>query len=965
MGASMYRKILKVLFLLILSTSVLPQKKIDIIRSEAIRQMNIGKYGEAIDLLNKVVSAFPQEWEGYNLRGLCYEKRDQLMEAVFDFRAARKVAPNNKEVAKNLDRATKNWYDQLYLKIEGHRREIAINPAKAINYLEIGKCYKHLGQWVTAETWYDEYLKREEGSADEIIRYTEILARNNHIEKGEKILKIYVARYPEDHRLWSRYGYFTLWLGKKKIALEAFETALSFRPYFKEAMDGYDLARDKGYTYTYFDTTYRKWEKLAKMKPEYAIDKYFRMLKKNPDDSDTRFALIAELNKVHRFEEAYQQLVYLQPKHGASGQFVALWDSIIVQRERLFNERKEEYLAKFEKNPADKDAAMYLADAYANLNDFDAAIATLEKFKLSAGGTHNDVGFRIAQYAAWNKDWEKSNTNLDEALKNDPNQLEYQLLRAQLNVWTQKDLDVAEGYFNNYLVKNPNSLEALLGLGALYLQRKDFSKSEQFANTAYGIDSTDDAVSQLLSSIEFNKMREEQDKLFSILNDGRNFYYEGKCAEALPKYDEFLSKTENANIYQKEYADVQACAGNYVTAISIFDQQLDQEYDFDVALSRANAYYNGGDSVKALSEFIKLSAEQPENFDVKVLIGDAYSKNRMYSKAEEVYTTLLDSTSDTTQIALLNQRLGWLPPSGLKSFLSTFPNYLGVSPYFFFYKDNLSLDIKTFGTRVEFGLIGGLSAGINFQRTNFVSPITTAYLTTSKWNLYYRVNENILVGAGFGGYNINYGIRRKGSVNDLLFRIEKKDVYTATLTFEDTDASLAIFSNYLVSRNYSARTVKFNGQYESKNHLRLTGYYNYITLTDGNKGNDLLFRIGKKFYDQVYFGYEYYYAQYKFIPTDTIAGVTTTLYYAPQNFESHSLWAEMAVENTDELKIEVGGKIGYIPLGDSMVREFYLSGTYHPIRQLQISGRVGFGSTFRYDYSYNSVSASLSVFWSF
>ncbi len=965
MSTRMFRKFLTVCFLLATSISVIPQNKVEIIKSEAIRQMKIGKYGEAIDLLNKVVSAYPQEWEGYNLRGLCYEKRDQLTEAVFDFRAARKIAPNNSEVSKNLDRATKTWYDQLNLKIEGHRREIAINPAKPINYLEIGKCYKHLGQWVNAEIWYDEYLKREEGSADEIIRYTEILARNNHIEKGEKILKIYVAKYPEDHRLWSRYGYFTLWLGKKKIALEAFETALSFRPYFKEAMDGYDLARDKGYTYTYFDTTYRKWERLAKLKPEYAIDKYYRMLKKNPNDSETRFALITELNKVHRYEESYQQLLLLQTKFGESEQFVSLWDSVIVQRERLFNERKDEYAIKFGKNPSDKEAAMFLADAYANLNDFDSAITTLERFKVAAGGTHNDVTFRIAQYAAWNKDWEKANNNLDEALTNNPSEFEYQLLRAQLNVWTQKNLDVAEGYFNNYLQKNPKSLEALLGLGALYLQKKDFPKSEQFANTAYGIDSTSDAVNQLLSSIEFNKMREEQDKLFSILNDGRNFYYEGKCSDALPKYDEFLSKTENANIYQKEYADVQACAGNYPTAISIYDKLLEENYDFDVAFARANAFYNGSDSAKALSEFIKLSEEQPDNFDLKVLVGDAYSKNRMFSKADDIYTALLDSTSDTSQIAILTQRLSWLPPSGLKSFITTFPNYLGVSPYFFFYKDNQSLDIKTYGTRLELGLIGGLSTGFNFQRTNFVSPLTTAYLTSYKWSLYYRVVENVLVGAGFGNYNINYGFRRKGSLNDLFIRAEKKDVYTVTLTFEDTDASLAIFSNYLISRNYSAKTVKLNGQYETKNHLRLIGYYNYITLSDGNKGNDLQLRIGKRFYDRIYFGYEYYYAQYKFIPYASINGVTTALYYAPQNFESHSLWAEAEIENTDELKLEVGGKIGYIPSGDSMVREFYLSGTYHPIQQLQITGRIGFGSTFRYDYSYNSVSASLSAFWSF
>jgi len=964
MANVMFKNITTILFLFLFSQSIFSQAKVDIIKAEAVRQMGIGKYGEAIDLLNKVVAALPQAWEGYNLRGLCYEQRDQLEMAVYDFRAARKVAPNNSEVAKNLARATKKWYDELYEKIEGHRREIAINPAKAINYLEIGKCYKRLGQWATAEEWYDEYLKREEASSDEIIRYTEILARNNHIEKGEKILKIYVTKFPEDHRLWSRYGYFTLWLGKKKIALEAFEKALSFRPYFKEAMDGYDLARDKGYTYTFFDTTYRKWEKQAQQKPpEYLIDKYYRMLKKDPTDTQTKFALVSELNKVKRYEEAYQLLLQLQPKFGDNEQFAALWDVVTVEREKQFNERKDSYAEKFAKNPADKEAALFLADAFANLSDFDSAIVTLEKFKQASPGQHTDVTFKIGQYAAWNKDWEKANNNINQALQESPDNLDYQLLRGQVNVWTQKDLDVAEAYFNNYLAKYPQSMEALLGLGSLALQKKEFSAAEQYANTAFGIDSTSEAVSQLLTTIDFQKMRDEQDKLFMVLNAGRNLYYAGNCTEALPKYEEFLSKTENANIYQKEYADVLTCAGDYPKALSIYDQLLTQSDDFDVALSRANAYYYSGDSLNALGEYKRLSALQPDNFVVKMLVGDAYAKNRMYSEAADTYEALLDSTTDSTQIAALHQRIGWLPPSGFNALLATFPNYVGLSPYAFFYRDNQKLDVKTFGGRVELGLLSFLSGGANIQRTTFTSPTATAYLTTFKWNLYFRFIDNLLIGTSFGNYSINYGLVRKGPVADLLLRYEKKDLYTLSLTYENTDASLAIFSNYLVNNRISAQVWKFNGQYETKNHLRFSTYYSYISLSDGNKGNDLQIRIGKRFYDQLYFGYEYFYSQYHFIPY--IAGTTTPLYYAPQNFESHSIWAEATIEKSDELKIDVGGRLGYIPLGDAFLREAYLSASYTPFPRLVVNGRVGFGSTFRYDYSYNSVSMSLSASWSF
>ncbi|MBK7381297.1 MAG: hypothetical protein IPJ03_20345 [Ignavibacteriales bacterium] len=44
------------------------------IKSQALQEMKVGRYGEAIDLLNRYISAFPQRADGYNLRGLCNEK---------------------------------------------------------------------------------------------------------------------------------------------------------------------------------------------------------------------------------------------------------------------------------------------------------------------------------------------------------------------------------------------------------------------------------------------------------------------------------------------------------------------------------------------------------------------------------------------------------------------------------------------------------------------------------------------------------------------------------------------------------------------------------------------------------------------------------------------------------------------------------------------------------------------------
>ncbi len=156
-----FSKLFLLFLILFAFTNVSAQKISTALKQEAISEMNAGRYGEAIDLLNKYISANPQNADGYNMRGICNENRKSYEQAVYDFRSAAKLEPKDKQIAKNLARATKSWYSLIYNEIEGYKREIAINPNKAINYLQIGKSYKNLGEWATAEEWYDQYLKEK------------------------------------------------------------------------------------------------------------------------------------------------------------------------------------------------------------------------------------------------------------------------------------------------------------------------------------------------------------------------------------------------------------------------------------------------------------------------------------------------------------------------------------------------------------------------------------------------------------------------------------------------------------------------------------------------------------------------------------------------------------------------------------------------------------------------------------
>ena len=99
-------------------------------------------------------------------------------------------------------------------------------------------------------------------------------------------------------------------MGKKNISKNAFEKALEIRTYFKEAINGYDMVRGKWYVYTVNDTTTRyNYGLPVRQKYEpFPIDKYFKILRKNPDDYATRYLLVNELVKNNRFDEADKQL---------------------------------------------------------------------------------------------------------------------------------------------------------------------------------------------------------------------------------------------------------------------------------------------------------------------------------------------------------------------------------------------------------------------------------------------------------------------------------------------------------------------------------------------------------------------------------------------------------------------------------------------------------------------------------
>ncbi len=650
----------KIFLLLIFTTyvGVSAQNRSEALKRQALILMKEGRFGEAVDQLNKYISANPRLSDGYHLRGLCYEQKTQYQFAALDLRRARRLNPNDEKIKSDLDRVITVWHEELYQKIDGHKRDIAVNPKYPFSYLEIGKSYRWLEEWEMAENWYDEYLKRDEkASPDEIIRYTEILAKTGSIVKGEKILKNYVERYPDDWRLWSRYGYFTLWLGKNKVAKDAFKKSLSFKPFFKEAQDGLDLASKQGYVPLYVG---RKSE--ITQTQEYPIDRYNRLITQNPDDDDSRFNLVNELVNANRYEEALYHLKILSSKHSNKDIFKSQWKTVTEYRDSIFNSNIQRYTEVLKNNPADKDAVKKLAESYAQLFYYDNAIRVLSEYLQDRPEDQNlDIRFDYAKYCAWNYERERSIDELDKLLKIEPSNLDYQLLRGQLAIWTLNEIDLAEKYLLNVAETRPRDISTLISVSSLYLWKKNFTESKKYLDRAKVIDPKNPEIGNAESNYASHLSAFEEMKISELRVEAGRLAKGGNCDAALAKYEEYRTKRADlSNEELFEYAEINSCTGNFDKAIETYDKLLKDQFDYSLAFLRAKNIFFQRDTLLAVKEFESLAMINPEDSDLQIYLADSYALANQLSKAEMIYRRLKSKSASTEKIKELDKKILYL-----------------------------------------------------------------------------------------------------------------------------------------------------------------------------------------------------------------------------------------------------------------------------------------------------------------
>jgi hypothetical protein len=189
---------------------------------------------------------------------------------------------------------------------------------------------------------------------------------------------------------------------------------------------------------------------------------------------------------------------------------------------------------------------------------------------------------------------------------------------------------------------------------------------------------------------------------------------------------------------------------------------------------------------------------------------------------------------------------------------------------------------------------------------------------------------------------------------DASVKYEKPNELMLSANYESTDARLFLYSPNMFYNRMNAEIYRFNFSYNIQNLALVKSYYQYFELSDKNKGNDFMFRLGKRFLSFGMFGYEYFFSDY---------AANSIFYYSPQDFYTHSIWSEYDYEYQKEWKLKFGGKIGYAPVVDYVIGEIFGEVIYNPFQNLAVSARATYGNSFRYGLGYQSFNGSLTAYW--
>ncbi len=424
---------------------------------------------------------------------------------------------------------------------------------------------------------------------------------------------------------------------------------------FAEAFDQLIELREE------YDTTRRWLERFVMIdegyietlgeSPIYNIDRLQYRLAFSPGDDARRLALAEAFLAEGRAEEAYQTLTQGELRVAGDARTRDLFERIEVIREQARANRIAELEAQGTMQGTNRDDLAELAQLYLADEKPSESIAAYERLisldpldlqaRVDFAQTLNVAGF--------------FDDALDETiflLDQQPDNIEYKELFVLTAIAAGRVDDTVESFLMDLLRRDPDNAELLLELGAIRLRQERLDEADELVrralslglarNAGRGVQVDGLGIGQraevLEALIERERARLDDAAEIALLNDARVLARNGFYGDAVDAYEIYFAEMGRRTRGElKEYAGVYSAAGDFVTALSIYRALLLERYEYDVAKEITKNLYYLGDYAGTIESTQRVLAENPRDFEVRILLADAYREAERFELAAQQY----------------------------------------------------------------------------------------------------------------------------------------------------------------------------------------------------------------------------------------------------------------------------------------------------------------------------------------
>lgn len=318
--------------------------------------------------------------------------------------------------------------------------------------------------------------------------------------------------------------------------------------------------------------------------------------------------------------------------------------------ESQYNKAIPLYKKSLEKNSRHPDALRELADCYKWTGKYKEAIEAFQKI-LSLTPQDYKIKKSLAEVYSWNKQYDQAVSLYSEVINTQGGDIDTQRHLAQAYLWDGQH-NKAEILLKTILKIDPDDSETKLLLAkALHYSGQAKEASEVYEQLLDG--GQEDIEASLGETYLIGKDYDRAIKQYReiLKKDPQNIEamvaiadilsWQRKYDEALKLYDELLNEKEDVEL-RLQKARILGWARRYSEALKEYQNILDLGYNELVELEmQAKSTYWDNRVKRAISNYKKLIAKNPQNLEAMFDLSQIYSYQSMWQEAIDIYDDIL------------------------------------------------------------------------------------------------------------------------------------------------------------------------------------------------------------------------------------------------------------------------------------------------------------------------------------